>query len=148
MDEQAIFIYHLCDELLNNLGVKDDLQCKMSSAEVMTFTILSALHFQCNYRKTKMLVKALGYFPRILSYSRLVRRIHTVSPSIWLIIFHMCKEVLGLKKGAEYIVDSFPVPVCQNNKIFRCRLLKRKGISWILRFKPIGPLNLAERLAR
>ena len=41
-------------------------------------------------------------------------------------IFQICKETLKVKNGQEFIVDSFPVPCCQNNKIFRCKILKGK----------------------
>jgi len=43
-----------------------------------------------------------------------------------MIAFQVSKEILGCKNHSEFIVDSFPVPCCQNNKIFRCRLFQGK----------------------
>ena len=42
MLDQIVVIYCICDEVSKALNVKDDIQCKMSSAEVMTFAMLSA----------------------------------------------------------------------------------------------------------
>jgi Transposase DDE domain len=125
MEIQAIFIYCLSDEILKSLHYKDDIQCKMTTAEVMTFVILSALHYQCNYRKTRLVILYHKYFSKILSQSQLIRRIHQIPEHIWLLAFQICKEVLDVK-SKEFIVDSFPVACCQNNKIFRCRLFKGK----------------------
>jgi len=126
MDLQAIFIYCLCADTLVTLDFKDDCQCKMSSAEIMTFVIISALYYQCNYRKTRLVILSQGYFPKILSHSQLVRRIHQIPCHIWILAFQICKEILRVKNHREFIVDSFPVPCCQNNKIFRCRLFRGK----------------------
>jgi DDE family transposase len=127
MDLQAIFIYCLCHEIIRSWNIKDDAQCHMNTAEVMTFVIISALHYQCNYRKTRLVMISHRYFSNILSYSRLVRRIHAIPTSIWTIAFHICKETLYPKSNQEYIVDSFPIAVCQNNKIFRCKLFHDKA---------------------
>lgn len=123
---QAIFIYCLCDELLKHHGIKDDQQCRMTSAEVMTFVIIASLHHQGNYQKARMIMKALNYFPNMLSYSRLVCRIHNIPASLWSCVFHICQETLKRDLSKDFIVDSFPIPICQNNKIFRCKLLKGK----------------------
>jgi len=66
MDLQVIFIYCLCHEILKSLNIKDDLQCRMNSAEVMTFVIISALYYQCNYRKTRLVMISHRYFPNLL----------------------------------------------------------------------------------
>ncbi len=126
MDFQAIFIYCLSNDALLALNFKDDGQCKMSSAELMTFVIISALHYQCNYRKTRLVMLSQRYFLKILSHSQLVRRIHQIPYHIWVLVFQICKETLVSKNEHEFIVDSFPVPCCQNNKIFRCRLFHGK----------------------
>lgn len=126
MDFQAVFIYCLCSDTLLALNYKDDIQCKMTTAEIMTFVIISALHYQCNYKKTRLVVKSFKYFPYILSDSQLVRRIHKIPEEIWAYIFTICKEFFGVRNHKEFIVDSFPIPCCQNNKIFRCRLFKGK----------------------
>ena len=54
MHAQAIAIYCICEEVLQTFQLTDDLQCKMSSSEVMTFALLSAIHYHCDYRKTRL----------------------------------------------------------------------------------------------
>lgn len=126
MDLQAIFIYCLCSNVLRSLNYKDNEQSKMTSAEIMTFVIISALFYQCNYKKTRVVSIALRFFPKIISYSRLNRRIYRIPDHAWMIAFQVVKEILVSKNHCEFIVDSFPVPCCQNNKIFRCKLFQGK----------------------
>lgn len=126
MDLQAIFIYCLCSNILESLNLKDDPQCKMNSAEIMTFVVISALHYQCNYRKTRLIMLTNRYFSKVLSHSQIVRRIHQIPDPVWMLAFHICKEFFGVKNSREFIVDSFPISCCQNNKIFRCRLFQGK----------------------
>lgn len=126
LEEQIISIYCVCDELVKAYQIQDDKQCKMSSAEIMTFAMFSTLHCEANYKKTRYFSKALKIFPRILSNSRLVRRIHQIPIPLWYAIFTFSKEILEVDKVSEFIVDSFPVPVCQKNKIFRSKLFPRK----------------------
>ena len=45
MDLQAIFIYCLSEEIILSLNFKDDPQCKMSTAEILTFVIISVLYY-------------------------------------------------------------------------------------------------------
>ena len=126
MDEQIIFIYCLSDEIMQSLHVADNHQCRMTSAEIMTFVLVSALHYQCNYKKTRLVMMAHRYFSKILSESRLVRRIHQIPSEVWMLAFTICKGMISSQTSNEFIVDSFPVPVCRNNKIFRCKLLRGK----------------------
>ena len=124
---QTIFIYCLCDEVVQSLAIKDDAQCKMTTAEVMTFVLLSSIHYKCNYQTTRHVIIANRFFSKMLSYSRLIRRIHAIPEKAWIIAFQVCQQSLTRKNNNFYIVDSFPVPVCQNNKIFRCKLLQGKS---------------------
>ena len=49
---QITAIYCICDEIFQMLNIKDDIQSKMSNAEVVTFALISALHYGGNYHKT------------------------------------------------------------------------------------------------
>ncbi len=41
-------------------------------------------------------------------------------------MFLICQSILKTPNIKRLIVDSFPVAVCQNNKIFRCKLFTKK----------------------
>jgi hypothetical protein len=90
----------------------------MSNAEVMTFAIIAAKYFSSNFKMNRYFCKKLHLFPRILSNSRLNRRIHQISWSCWNAIFRIL--ALIFKKTAKnqyFAVDSFPVICCQKNRI-------------------------------
>ena len=52
----------------------------------------------------------------------MVRRIHQLPHFVWQMMFIVCSKVLKTYQSKKFILDSFPVAVCQNNKIFRCKL--------------------------
>ncbi len=52
MLEESVVIYCICDEVWKAFGLQDDVQCKMTSAKIMAFSIISAQHYGCNYRQT------------------------------------------------------------------------------------------------
>ena len=67
MHEQSIAIYCICETVLQTFRTIDDPQCKMSTSEVMTFALLSAIHYQCDYKKTHLISKNLKLFFKNLS---------------------------------------------------------------------------------
>jgi hypothetical protein len=63
--------------------------------------------------------------PDMISKSHLNRRIHAIAPSLWQGLFSLLAE--SFKKPSDnpqrtYVVDSLPIPVCDNIRIRRCRL--------------------------
>jgi len=127
MHEQIIFIYCICADLLASLGVRDDQQCKMNSAEVMTIAIVAAIFFGGNFSRARSLLKSHKYIRSMLSESRLNRRIHEIDISVWQSIFHAIARTFNDQKhNFEYLVDSMPVEVCMNVRSYRCKLLSGK----------------------
>lgn len=126
MEEQIITIYCLCDEVVKSLEIKDDLQCRMNTAEIMTFALLSAIHYRGDYRLTCLVAHSCRYFRKLLSHSRIVRRIHSISPTLWQVIFAFLKIILHKSASEIFIVDSFPVKAYENHKSFRARLFRGK----------------------
>ena len=98
MHEQAIAIFCICEELVKFYGLIDDLQCKMSTSEVMTLALISALHYRCDYRLTRLVSQHLKYFSAMLSYSRLIRRIHAIPEEMWWIVFKSLQLFLKNKR--------------------------------------------------
>ncbi len=78
METYATTVYVSSEEILRILGIKDDPQSQMPNAEVITFAILSAKYFSCNYKMSRYLCKRLRLFRAILNNSRLNRRIHKI----------------------------------------------------------------------
>ena len=64
---------------------------------------------------------------RMISKSRLNRRLHSIDSWLWEALFSLLAEVFKGRDGTDaternYVVDSLPVPVCDNIRIRRCRI--------------------------
>ncbi len=126
MFSQTIALYCICDEVVKSLNIKDDEQCKMSTSEVMTFAIMSAILFGCDYRRMCLIARNYRYFTKILSHSRLVRRIHQIPEHVWMLVFGALRVLLKTQDNQYFIVDSFPVKTYENHKSFRARIFSDK----------------------
>jgi len=124
--DQTIVIYCICDEVLKSLDLSDDKQCKMSTAEVMAFSIMSGMLYGYNYRLTRLMSLNHKYFHKILSHSQLVRRIHQVPEKAWMMTFLTLQFFLRNEENDCFIVDSFPVKAYENHKSFRAKIFSSK----------------------
>ena len=123
MQEQIITIYCLCADFLIVYGHKDDSQATMSTAEVMTVVLVASALFAGNQERSRQFLWEHGYIPNMLSKSRLNRRLHAIPDTLWQALFALLAEIAKQTNPEQtYLVDSMPVPVCDNIRIFRCRL--------------------------
>lgn len=124
MDDRIIAIYCLCDDLLKALHHREDPQRQMSDAEVMTTAIAAALFFRGNFETARAYLKDNGMIPSMLSKSRFNRRLHRIR-DLFLTLFSTLGEIWKqLNTDSIYSVDSFPIAVCDNYRIQRCRLYR------------------------
>lgn len=121
MDTQIIAIYCLCDDLLQALGHKDDSQCQMSGAEVMTVAIVAALHYGGNFATARQMLHEQGYMPRMLSASRLNRRLHRIKPLFLSLFAVLAEQFKQWNHESVYALDTFPIAACDNYRIRRSR---------------------------
>ena len=122
MELQIILVYCLCADLLEAFDHHEDAQCQVSDAEIMTIGIVAALYFGGNYSLARLMLQEQGYIPGMLGKSRFSRRLHRVKHH-FLTLFNVLGEVW--KEESEeniYVVDTYPIPVCDNIRIFRCKL--------------------------
>jgi hypothetical protein len=124
MSEKAIIIYTLIDDILKAVNHREDIRAKMNDSEVITTFLMAALIFSGNIEKAKNVLYETGLIPDMLSKSRLCRRIHAVSGLIQTIFFHLGLVIKHGNASMEYVLDSIPVPVCDNIRIKRCRLVR------------------------
>lgn len=127
MDDTITTIYYLCDEFLKAIGHRDDPQVRLSTAEAMTVPLVAATFFGANIDEARSFLSEYGYMPEMVSKSRLNRRIHAIELVIWQGLFALLAELFK-ERNAErtYVVDSLPVPVCDNIRIRRCRVYPSK----------------------
>ncbi|MEC7838416.1 MAG: hypothetical protein VX777_00080 [Chlamydiota bacterium] len=81
-ETQMILIYSVCDESVKIYNIKDDSQCKMSTAEVMTVSIVSAQFFYGNFRRARLILKHGRFMKHVLSESQLNRRWHAIKEEL------------------------------------------------------------------
>jgi hypothetical protein len=122
MDEQIIAVFCLCDDLLKAMRHRDDPQCRMNDAEVMTTALIAALEYGGNFEKACRSLGTPPYIPGMLGPSRFNRRLHRIK-SLFLVLFNVLAEVWKeLNADAIYSLDSFPVAVCDNIRISRSQI--------------------------
>jgi hypothetical protein len=126
MTLQLIFLYCLCDELLKSSTLKDDPQSRMTYSEVMTFAIAAALYFQGNFSRTRIFFQSHHYFKTIISRSKINKKIHKIPHALWMQVFHIVRSITAHPQNNEFIIDSFPVFVCQTVPSWRCKLFPQK----------------------
>ena len=120
---QVIAIYCFCDDFLKARGYQDWPNVKMTLAEIMLVHIIATRFFYGNIERAYKTLKEGCYMSHYLSKGQLNARLHGIDTQMWhdLIRFaYEQRQLLGLCK--EFIVDSFPISVCRNIRINRCRI--------------------------
>jgi hypothetical protein len=126
VDGQITAIYSLCDDVLKTLPHSEDPQCRMSDAEVMTTAIVAALYFGGNLERARGLLAQPTYIPRMLSKSRFNRRLHALE-GLLIYVFQVLGEVFKqLNASSVYLIDSFPIPACDNIRIPRSKRYRKE----------------------
>jgi len=127
-ENKIISIFCIIDDILKGIGHYEDVRRRVSDSEVITTALVSALYFGGHLDNGRGFMKMTGLVPNMLDKSRFNRRLHQVSElvfSIFCQLGHYLKTIAG---ASEYVLDSFPVAVCDNIRISRCKLLK--GEQW------------------
>jgi Transposase DDE domain len=122
MDDKIIAIFCLCDDLLKAMHHQEDCQCQMNDAEIMTTAFIAALFFRGNHESARALLKQYGYIPPMVSKSRFSRRLHRIK-EICMVFFNLLAQTWKtLNTEAIYMIDSFPIAVCDNIRIRRSKI--------------------------
>ena len=123
MEDEITTVFCLCEDLLKAMGIYEDPQVRMSNAEVMTTALTASLFFSGNYERSREFLSEHGYVAHMLSKSRFNRRLLAIPEAVWMALFNLLAE-LHKQAESDYVVDSFPVPVCDNIRISRSRIYK------------------------
>ena len=129
MDTNIILVYCLCDDLLKWQHHRDDPQCVLSDAEIMTIAIVAAMYFSGNQAMTRLLLYEQGYIKESISRSRLCHRLKRVQHQFVTLFRLLGDSAKERNEDNIYIIDSLPVVVCDNYRIRRCRLYRDDAYS-------------------
>ncbi len=124
MLDKVTAIYVLVDDLLKKMEHKEDSRRKFSDAEMFTLIIVSCLYFSGNIEKTRGYFLSHKVFSFVLEKSRLNRRIHQEALLLMYLFEQLAQIFKQLNTSCVFRMDSFPVKVCHNIRIKRCRMLK------------------------
>ena len=124
MCQSTLAIYCFIDDFLKSVGHKQDVRARVSDSEVMTIALIAMLYFGGNFEKSRLVLTELGLTRRMLSRSRLNRRLHHLSELINLTFHRFGATLKDMNWESRYLIDSFPVAVCDNIRIRRCRIVR------------------------
>ncbi len=126
--DKIIGIFCFIDDLLKTIGHYEDMRRQVSDSEVITTALVSSLHFGGHQDKARQFMKMTGLVPRMLDKSRFNRRLHALSELIYDLFMQVGYYFKYISCEMSYVLDSFPVAVCDNIRIRRCKLLQ--GSQW------------------
>jgi len=122
MDDKIIATFCLCDDLLKAMHHQEDRQCQMNDAEIMTTACIASLFFRGNHESARAMLQQHNYIPHMLSKSRFSRRLHRMK-DLFIILFDFLGKIWKtLNTQAIYVIDSFPIAVCDNIRIRRSKI--------------------------
>jgi len=122
--DKAIIIYTLIDDILKTIKHQEDKRRIMSDSEVITTVLIAAVLFAGNIEKARGVLYQTGLIPDMLGKSRLCRRIHAISDLIQNLFFHLGLVFKQVNTSMEYVLDSVPIPICDNIRIKRSKIVQ------------------------
>ena len=135
MWQSTLAIYCFIDDLLKSLEHREDVRAEVTDAEVITIALVAMIYFGGNFERSRLVLHELGLIRRLLSRSRLNRRLHRLSDLIGLVFHQFGSVIKDLNWESRYLLDSFPVAVCDNIRIKRCRLVRNENYRGYLASK-------------
>jgi hypothetical protein len=123
-EDKIIALYCIVDDLLKEMHHYEDRSVRVSDSEVITTAFVSVLYFGGHLDNGCHFMKMKGYVPHMLGKSRFCRRLHRLSEFLLALFYDMGKRLKDMAGAATYRLDSFPVAVCDNIRISRCKILR------------------------
>ena len=102
---------------------------KLSDSEIKTTALAIAFNFGGHLDNGLGFMKMTKLVPAMLAKSRFNRRLHQLSELLFSIFYQIGHYLKSMAGASEYMIDSFPVAVCDNIWISRCKLLQGKQSS-------------------
>lgn len=126
MDTTIVLVYCLCDDLLKAQNHRDDMQCQVTDAEIMTVGLIAALFFGGNQARSNCFLAEQGYIRCHLSRSRFCRRLQRMRPYYAAFFGMLAAFFKECDTTHLYVIDSMPIAVCDNARIRRSRIYTSK----------------------
>lgn len=124
--DKIISIYCLIDDILQEINHIEDVRRQVSDSEIILTSIVSSISFYGNHSSGIKFMKQYGFIPNMLDKSRFNRRLHKIGNLLYELFEIVSSYYKDLCCELHYIIDSFPVAVCNNMRIANCKILKDK----------------------
>lgn len=124
--DKIISIYSLIDDILQEINHIEDVRRQVSDSEIILTSIVSSISFYGNHSSAIKFMKQYGFIPNMLDKSRFNRRLHKIGNLLYELFEIVSSYYKELCCELHYIIDSFPVAVCNNMRIANCKILKDK----------------------
>lgn len=124
MIDNIVAIYVFIDEILKEIRHLEDKNRKMNDAEVLTTAIVAAYYFGGHIDKARIFMHATKLVPSMLDKSRYNRRLHAIGEKVGVLLLEIGQRIKQITACREFIVDSFPVAICDNIRISRSKMIK------------------------
>ena len=129
MTEQTIAMDCFLDDLLTKTrpvwARPADKRRHLSDAQVLTTALVADRYFSGNLALGKHYMEQ-QWGQKHLDKSGFSRQSHALADTLVGLFATFGTLLKALHTEARYVIDSFPVPVCHNTRIPRCKLLKDK----------------------
>lgn len=126
MTDYTIAIYCFMDDYLKISHPPTDVRRKTNDAEILTAALLSAQYFYGNqYSACQYMRQHHGM--ACIDKSTFNRHLHRLADTLTSIFVALGQTLKELNVESRYLIDSFPVAVCHNIRIARCRLLQHEA---------------------
>jgi Transposase DDE domain len=126
MDEKSLAIYCMGADILKALGHVEDPQHQVCDAEVITTAWVAMLFFRGNFESARALLSSPHSIPPRLNRSRLNRRLHRLKELLVTLFELLGQPWKDLTTESIYVIESFPIPVCDNYRIPRAKLYQQE----------------------
>jgi hypothetical protein len=126
MEDFTIAIYCFLDDYLKIGYPKAGSKRKLTDAQIITTALIAARYFGANFVKARLYLKEVHQFT-FPDKSNFNRHLHRLAPTISNLFFALGQTLKQLNTSSQYLIDSFPVTVCRNIRIPRCKLLDNEA---------------------
>lgn len=123
-EDKIIALYCIVDDMLKGMHHYEDSRVQVSDSEVITTSFVAVLYFGGHLDNGRRFMQLKGYVPRMLDKSQFCRRLHRLSDFLLSLFYLLGKRLKDIAGAATYRLDSFPVAVCDNIRISRCKILQ------------------------
>ena len=122
MDTAIIGMYCLVDDWLRARRHRESAQRRLIDAEIITIALTAARFFDGNFQAAQRMLLEQRYLRAGLSRSQYNRRLHRTQPLLEALFDWLGRLHKIASRENVFLIDSCPVPACDNIRIRDCRI--------------------------